>query len=391
MRLKDGTDEAGSSAQLPIGALAAFATVVFIGCLTETLPAGVLLGMSNELRVSESQAGQLVSVYAISTAVTSVPLTALTRQLPRRTLLLGLILGFAVVNGATAISPWYPLTLVARVLAGAVSGVMWSMIAGYAMRIVPAERAGRALAIAMVGTPIGFAIGVPAGTMLGDLIGWRYAFGAMAVITATLVGWVLWKVPPLPGQPAERRGNVRTVLATQGFPAVLLTTFTLVLGHNILYTYIGPVLAAGGQAELLGAALLVFGVASVLGIWIVGATIDRRLRPLVLTSTLAIAIAAALIGAVPGVLFIAIAVWGLAFGGAPTMFPAAAARVAGLDADVAQSLTITVWNIAIAAGAYLGGAALDLAADAAPLPWLTASLAIAALVIASAARRGFRN
>ncbi|MER7083895.1 MFS transporter, partial [Saccharopolyspora kobensis] len=77
-----------SKRALPLGALLAFATVVLLGCLTETLPAGVLLPMSADLRVSESQAGQLVAVYAISTAATSVPLTALTRRLPRRALLL---------------------------------------------------------------------------------------------------------------------------------------------------------------------------------------------------------------------------------------------------------------------------------------------------------------
>ncbi|MDA3627241.1 MFS transporter [Saccharopolyspora sp. WRP15-2] len=384
--------DAPNTAKLPLGALLAFAAVVLVGCLTETLPAGVLLPMSADLRVSESQAGQLVAVYAISTAATSVPLTALTRRLPRRALLLGLIIGFAVVNAVTALSPWYPLTLVARVLAGAVSGVMWAMIAGYAMRIVPAEHAGRALAIAMAGTPIGFAIGVPAGTLLGELFGWRYAFGTMAVITAVLIGWVLWQVPRLPGQAAQQRASTKDVLATPGFRTVLITTFALALGHNVLYTYIGPVLADAGLVELLSTALLVFGVASVLGLWIVGSLVDRRLRQLVLASTSLVAIAAALIGVTDWwpVLLFAVAVWGVAFGGAPTMFPAAAARVAGRDADLAQSLTITVWNIAIAAGAYLGGAALDLAGNTTPLPWLAAALAATAFGIA-ARRRAFRD
>ncbi|RKT88454.1 Predicted arabinose efflux permease, MFS family [Saccharopolyspora antimicrobica] len=377
--------ELGSNRALPLGALLAFATVVLLGCLTETLPAGVLLPMSADLRVSESQAGQLVAVYAISTAATSVPLTALTRRLPRRALLLGLILGFAVVNAVTALSPWYPLTLVARVLAGAVSGVMWAMIAGYAMRIVPAERAGRALAIAMAGTPIGFALGVPAGTVLGELLGWRYAFGAMSVIAVALVGWVLWQVPPLSGQSVQRRAGIRDVLTTPGFRTVLVMTFALALGHNVLYTYIGPVLADAGRIGLLSTALLVFGLASVLGLWIVGSVVDRRLQLLIRCSTSLVAVAAALIGGAaqwPVALLLAVAVWGVAFGGAPTMFPAAAARIAGRDADLAQSLTITVWNVAIAAGAYLGGAALDLAGSAAPLPWLAAALAAAAFGIA---------
>ncbi|MDA3645635.1 MFS transporter [Saccharopolyspora indica] len=375
-----------SNRALPLGALLAFATVVLLGCLTETLPAGVLLPMSADLRVSESQAGQLVAVYAISTAATSVPLTALTRRLPRRALLLGLILGFAAVNAVTAVSPWYPLTLVARVLAGAVSGVMWAMIAGYAMRIVPAERAGRALAIAMAGTPIGFAIGVPAGTVLGEIVGWRYAFGVMAVLAVALVGWVLWQVPPLDGQSAQQRGGAGDVLTAPGFRTVLVMTFALALGHNVLYTYVGPVLAGAGRIELLSTALLVFGLASVLGLWITGSVVDRRLQLLIRCSTSLVAAAAALIGGAaqwPVALLLAAAVWGVAFGGAPTMFPAAAARIAGRDADLAQSLTITVWNVAIAAGAYLGGAALDLAGSAAPLPWLAAALAATAFGIAA--------
>ncbi|MEV6909194.1 MFS transporter [Amycolatopsis sp. NPDC051071] len=378
--------------KLPLGALLAFATVVFVGCVTETLPAGVLLGISADLRVSEAQAGQLVTVYAISTAVTAVPLTTLSRRLPRRALLLWLILGFAVVNAITAFSSVYALTLIARILAGAVSGVLWAMMPGYAMRLVPAAHAGRALAIAMVGTPIGFAAGVPAGTILGELVGWRYAFLMLVAITVLLAGWVRWQAPALPGEQAGQRTAPWKVLSIKGFPAVLATTFVFVLGHNILYTYLAPVLAATGETRLLGTVLLVFGVTSVLGIWVVGAVIDKWSRPLVFASTAVFAIAGALIGSAadrPVVLYGAVALWGLAFGGAPTLFPAAAAKVAGRTADVAQSLAITVWNLAIAGGALLGGSVLDRAGTATPLPWIAVALAALACAVAIAARHGF--
>ncbi|MFK0247233.1 MFS transporter [Amycolatopsis azurea] len=376
----------------PLGALLAFATVVFIGCVTETLPAGVLLGISADLRVSEAQAGQLVTVYAVSTAVTAVPLTALSRRLPRRALLLCLILGFAVVNAITAFSSVYALTLVARILAGAVSGVLWAMIPGYAMRLVPAAHAGKALAIAMAGTPIGFAVGVPAGTILGDLIGWRYAFTMLVAITVLLAGWVRWQAPPLPGEPAGHPAKPWKVLAIKGFPAVLVTTFVFVLGHNILYTYLGPVLAATGEARLLGTVLLVFGATSVLGLWVVGTVIDKWPRALVLASTAMFVIAGGLIGSAadrPVVVYGAVALWGLAFGGAPTLFPAAAARVAGRTADVAQSLAITVWNLAIAGGALVGGSVLGQAGTTTPLPWIAVALAALACAVAIAARHGF--
>ncbi|MFI6865893.1 MFS transporter [Nocardia sp. NPDC050406] len=378
-----------TTAALPVGALTALATVVFIGCVTETMPAGVLLGVSDDLAITEAQAGHLVSVYAISTALTAIPLTAATRHLPRRTLLLGLILGFALVNTVTALSPWYPLTLAARIAAGAVSGVLWAMIAGYAMRLVDPDRAGRALAIAMLGTPLGFAVGVPAASLLGDLLGWRYAFGTVAAITLLLIGAVLWQVPQLPGQSPQPRTDTprRTI---RGLPAVLATTFVLVLGHNILYTYIGPTIAAAQRPDLIAAALLVFGAASVLGIAIVAALVDRWLRTLMLTATLLIAAAATTIATTadqPWLLFTAIAIWGAAFGGTPTMLPAAAATIAGPHGDIAQSMTITVWNIAIAGGAITGGALLDATHDTRTLPLTTALLALTACAIIRTARR----
>ncbi|MBV9847655.1 MAG: MFS transporter [Kutzneria sp.] len=374
----------------PFGALLALAAVVFVGCLTETLPAGVLIKMSADLHVPVSQAGQSVTVYALATAMTSMPLTMLTRHVPRRALLLSLVVGFAVANATTAVSPAYGVVLVARLVAGAVAGVMWAMIPGYAMRMARGPSAGRALAVAMMGTPLGFAVGMPAGTALGDLVGWRWCFAVVAAVAAALLGWVLWRVPALPGGGVGRRPSVRTVFAVPGFAAVLMATLFFVLGHNVLYTYLGPVLAQADRAEPLGSVLLVFGVFSVLGVVVAGTTIDRWLWPLALVSTAAFGGAAMVIGSVVDrspLLLVAAALWGTAFGGAPTVFPAATARIANEGSDIAQSLTIAVWNLAIAGGAFLGGFALELAGNAAVLPWLAVVLAAGALVVIVVSRR----
>ncbi|MCX2954765.1 MFS transporter [Lentzea sp. NEAU-D7] len=358
-----------SQNRLPWRALLALTLTVLLGCLTEVLPAGLLLAMSEDLRVSPSAAGQLVTVYAVTTAATAVPLTALTSRLPRKHVLVALVLGFIATNLVIALSPGYGVVLCARVASGAITGVMWSLVAVYAMRIAPPRQAGRALAVAMAGTPVGFAVGVPAGTALGDLVGWRWSFAAMGLIAVPLLCWILTVLPAITTEPVRT-----TRAALPMLRPVLVMVFVYSLGHNVLYTYLGPALARLAQEELLSTALLVFGVAAVCGILAVGSTMDRSPRavlgwcPLLTASGIVVFAvsddaATTLMGC---------AVWGLAFGGAPTAFQSVTALVAGRDADRAQSLTIAAWNGAVAGGAAVGGVVLDTAAPA--LTWTAAAL-----------------
>src|SRR5690606_35315551 len=124
-------------------------------------------------------------------------------------------------------------------------------------------------------------------------------------------------------------------------------------------------------ADRIDLVLLVFGVAALLGIWIVGVLIDRRLRELVLISTTLFALAAlalGLVGNVPAAVYASVAVWGLAFGGSATLFQTALAKTAGEATDVAQSMMVTVWNIAIAGGGIVGGILLETFSVSA-FPW----------------------
>lgn len=124
-------------------ALLALTTAAFVTVLTEALPAGVLPGMSAGLRVGESAAGQAVTIYALGTALTAIPLAAATSTWPRKRLLLTGVAGFAVANTVTALSADYALTMVARFVAGIAAGVVWALLAGYARRLAPAST-GRA-------------------------------------------------------------------------------------------------------------------------------------------------------------------------------------------------------------------------------------------------------
>lgn len=374
--------------RLPIAGLLALAMGGFITILTEALPAGLLREISNDLRVSQAYTGQLVTIYAVGSLVAAIPLTAATRSMRRRPLLLSAIGGFAVVNSVTAISESYAVIMVARFLAGVSAGLLWALLAGYATRMVPERLAGRAIAVAMVGTPLALSIGVPAGTFLGAAVGWRISFGIMSALTVVLIGWTLWKVPDFEGETGDRRLPLTRVFAMPGVRPILFATLAFVLAHNVLYTYIAPYLQASGLADQVDKMLLAFGIAALVGIWGIGVLIDRWLRPLVLGSTTLFLVSAILLGsstAVP-LLYIGTIGWGLAFGGAATLFQTASAKAAGGAADVAQSMIVTAWNIAIAGGGILGGFLLDHTGPRS-LPWGLCALLLPCLVVAFAARR----
>lgn len=374
--------------KLPLSALLALATAVFVTCLTEILPAGVLPAMSADLGVDESATGQTVTIYAIGTVATAIPLASATAHWPRKRLLLTAMAGFALANTVTAVSSNYPLTMVARFVAGMAGGLAWALLAGYARSLAPVPLQGRAIAIAMTGVPVALSVGVPAGAFLGATLGWRVAFLTMTLITVALLGWITVAVPDRPGRRTHARVRMRTALTVSGVAPVLLVTVCYVLGHTILYTYIATFLDRVGMGGATDRVLLVFGVAAMLGVWIVGAQVDRRLRTLMVASTVLVAVAAAILATVadqPALVYVAATLWGLGWGGVPALLQAAVQSTAGGAADAAQAMLVTLWNAATAGGGLVGGALLNLF-GALAFPWSVLALLGPTLVIVLAAR-----
>ncbi|MGW7552650.1 MFS transporter [Streptomyces rimosus] len=397
--LPDGGADAARPRKLPLAALLALATTVFITSLTETLPAGLLPAMSADLGVGESAAGQTVTVYALGTVLTAIPLSAATARWRRRKLLLTTVLGFALANTVTALSPYYPLTMVARFAAGVAAGLAWALLAGYARRMAPAHLEGRAIAVAMAGIPVALSLGVPAGTFVGKVVGWQVAFLVMTGLTVVLVGWIMATVPDHPGQTAEKgtkgakgtkggSSSMRAALKAPGVPPVLLVTLVFVLAHTILYTYIATFLDGLGMGGRTDVVLLVFGGASLLSIWVVGVLINRRLRALMVAGSLLVAVAGAMLALLsnaPGLVYVAVVLWGLGWGGAPTLLQTAAGDAGGEQADAAQAMLVTLWNVAMAGGGVAGGVLLD-ALGTMALPWSAVGLMVPVVVVVLVAR-----
>lgn len=398
LRQKAGMDaqDAASASQaepggpgLPYTGLLALATTGFVGILTETLPAGLLPQISQGLGVSQALAGQTITVYAMGSIVAAIPLTLATRHWRRRSVLLMAIIGFLVFNTITALSSSYPLTLAARLLAGLAAGLSWTLLPGYARRMVAPALQGRAMAVAMAGTPVALSLGVPLGAWLGQAIGWRNTFGLVSAVTVLLLVGVLRGMPDFPGQVAAGQQTLRAVFRLPGLRAILLTTALWMLAHNMLYTYVAPFVAQAGLGAQVDQVLLAFGLCALLSLWLAGLVVDRCLRRCVLSSLVLFVAAAVLLMADAthaATVYLAVILWGLSFGGAATLLQTALADSAGEAADAAQSMSVTIWNSAIAGGGAMGGVLLQ-SHGLTAFPRVLAGLALAALTVAVLARR----
>lgn len=386
-RGKDYPQEAND--QLPVSALLALALTGFISIMTETLPAGLLPAISETLNVSQSLAGQLVSVYALGSLLAAIPLTIATSSWPRRRVLLMTVIGFLIFNTITAVSSSYPIIMVARFFAGVAAGLAWSLIPGYARRMVTPDLRGKAMAIAMVGTPVALALGVPLGTWLGHLVGWRMAFGVMTLLSVVLIAWIFASVPNFAGKPVSSKMPLGRVLRTPGVMPVLLVAVLWMLAHNVLYTFIAPFIAPAGMSDNVDLILFIFGVAAIVGIFITGKLVDNHLRKSVLISLVIFALSALLMGIKSDsqeIIYLSLVLWGVTFGGAATLLQTALADAAGDGAEVALSVSVVAWNVAIALGGVTGGILLEKIGVSA-FPWVMLVLIVIAWLISLGSRR----
>ena len=195
-------------------------------------------------------------------------------------------------------------------------------------------------AVAMLGAPLALSLGVPAGTFLGAAVGWRLSFAIMTGLTLLLLVWARWQLPDFAGQPEQKRLGLRQVLSLRGIRPVLWVTFTYVLAHNILYTYIAPLLVPAGIVADIDRILLVFGLAALLSIWLTGMLIDQHLRRLLIISCVMFAVSALALGVwmtSTRAVYASVALWGLAFGGLPALLQTALAKSAGDSAGAVNA------------------------------------------------------
>ncbi|GLX08657.1 MFS transporter [Microbispora sp. NBRC 16548] len=343
-------------------ALVALAVGAFTYVTAEVLPIGLLTVMAADLDRSPSETGLLVTGYAAVVVLASLPLTRLTQRVPRRRLLTVTLGVFVAGMLLTAVAPNYPVLLGGRLLVAATQALFWSVATPAAAAMFPPEIRGRAIARMSIGSSLGPVLGVPAGTWLGQQVGWRMAFAlaaAVGLVTCVTVATLMPRV----GSDGHEPGRGATPDARR-YALLIVATVIGVGGYLTAYTYITPfLLDFGGFAPAaLSPLLLASGIAGVAGTIVVGRLLDRRPRT-ALVGPLALITCALLtlyvFGALRPVAVVALCVTGMSFSALAAAIASRALQVAPGSTDIASAGSGSAFNVGIAGGSLLGGALID--------------------------------
>jgi predicted MFS family arabinose efflux permease len=370
---------------MPDRRLLVLAAGAFVVAADGALSVGLLRPIAASLSVSPATAGQAVTAFGVAYALGAPALVRLARRIGARPLSVGALVVFAGGNWATAAAPSLPWLLGARVLAAASAGVFMATAAARAAGFAPAGGGGRALAVVVGGASAATALGVPAGTYLGSVIGWRATFEVVAGLSV-LAAAALYRLPagvaPAPTMPARRAEATR----------VLLTTVVWATGSFSFFTYVAVVLhrTTGAGARGVAAFLLLFGVTGTVGAVASGRMVDARgpERPLraalafVAVALAGLALVAATLAGHPAEVASAVAV---ALYGAATwaVTPAQQRRLLGLGGDerILLALNASALYVGVAAGGALGGLVLGATSSAAAVCGVAGAVELAALAL----------
>ena len=375
------------SRRMPLAVYALTAGAFGIGT-TEFVIMGLLMQVAEDLQVSIAAAGLLISGYALGVFVGAPLLTAATGRLPRKAVLVGLMVVFTLGNLACALAPNYTALMVARIVTSLAHGTFFGVGAVVATGLVAADRKASAISLMFTGLTVATLLGVPAGAWLGLHFGWRATFWAVTVIGVIATVVIATLVPKDRENPAPMA--LRDELKVVGRPQVLLGLLMTVLGFGgmfTVYTYIQPLLTeiTGFADSAVSPILLVFGVGMIVGNLLGGKLADRRLMPALIGTLLTLTLVMGLMTLVLHIQWAMVLFVGLlgaaAFATVSPLQLWVLQKAAGAQ-SLASSLNIGAFNLGNAFGAWLGGVVILRGPGLEALPWVAALVPLSAFLIA---------
>jgi predicted MFS family arabinose efflux permease len=349
--------------------LAALAAAAFIYVTAEILPVGALPAIARDLHVSVPMVGTLLAWYALVAALTTIPLVRWTAHWPRRRTLLLSLVCLTVSQLISALAPNFVVLAGGRALSAITHGLMLSVVAPIATRLMPASHSGRATTVIYVGISLAVVVGSPATAAMSLLWGWRSAVAAVTVAAAvaTVAAWAVLPAMRLTddqlafvGPGAGHHRNRRLVV-------VSILTMVAVTGHYISCTFIVVIIrdVVGVRGPHLAWLLAAYGVAGLVAMPLVARPLDHRPRAAVISCMgglwaafavlTALAFASSPTAATAVVGAAAIALWGATANAVSPMLQAAAMRAGADDPDGASGLYMAAFQVGIMAGSLAGG------------------------------------
>jgi MFS transporter, DHA1 family, inner membrane transport protein len=360
---------------MPLALFSLFAAAFAIGT-SEFVIAGILPAVSTDLAISIPTAGLLVSLYALGVAIGGPLLATFTGRFPRKALLLVYVSIFTIGYVFCALAPNYSALLIARMVISLIHGAYFGTAMVTATTVVEENRRGFAVALILAGLTVANVVGVPLGTAIGTAFGWRMTFWAVAALGLLSLAAIALLVPR--DSSHETTGGSLLaeikVLGREPVYSSLIVIISQTVGQFALFTYISPLLTdvSGVPLNVVPWLLLMFGVGSTLGVLLGGRLADWKLMAS-LVGILLVQLATYLLmlpfAGQPWIMAALVLIWGgtaFAFG-SPVQ-----TRILSNTTDaplLAASLIPSAFNIAIAAGAWLGGALIDGGQSYAVLPW----------------------
>ena len=366
--------------QVWILTLAAFA----IGT-AEFVIAGILTQVAEGLAISEGQAGNLITAYALAIVVGGPILTLWLARFGRRKVLIGLMMLFVGANLITALTSDYHILLLSRVLAGLTQGPFYGIGAVVATRLVARGMEGQAVGQMFAGLTLANVLGVPGGAWIGNLYGWQVPFlvvAGLGVLTAVAIALAI------PRQGSDTPQSLRSQIAAfrdRNLMASLLITVLGWVGFMTFYGYIAPVAeqVAGFERSQLTWLLIVVGLGLVVGNSLGGRSADANLRRALIgwpTAMILVLIVVGLVAPFKWPFVVAAFVFGIvSFANVPPM-QMRVMKFGGAAPELAATANISAFNIANALGGLIGGAVVDSTFGAAAIPFVAAIIPVAGLL-----------
>jgi len=382
--------------------MAVLAAAAFVYVTAEIMPVGALPAIARDLRVSEALVGTLLASYALVAAVSTVPLVRWTAAWPRRRTLLFTLLSLVASQLISALAPTFAVLAVGRVLCALTHGLMWSVIAPIAVRMVPSDYAARATAAVYVGTGLALVVGNPLTAAMSELWGWRPAVAAIALAAVAVTLAARLTLPAMPMTDpviGERAVKVRHH-RNRRLLTMSVLTLVGVTGHFISYTFIVVIIrdVVGVHGPHLAWLLAAYGIAGLTAMALMARPGDRRPKAAIVGCLTGLALAFMVLAALGfgdrqtmGTLLtgvVAIVLWGATATAMPPLLQSAAMRHCPEDPDGASGLYVAAFQVGIMAGS-LGGGLLFQHAGIPTMITASAALIVGALVCVLVSRNLF--
>ncbi|PXY91251.1 sugar transporter [Gilliamella apis] len=339
------------------------ALAAFIFNTTEFVPVGLLPNIAESFSMDVAHAGLLLTIYAWAVSLLSLPLTVLTAKMERRKLLIFLFCLFIGSHILAGFAWSFYSLMVARIGIACAHAVFWAITTPLAVRLAPNGKKAKAMGFIVVGTSMATVLGIPIGTMIGQLVGWRVTFLCIGFIAFCVMASLLYLLPAVPSMNTISLKAIPKVLKRPVLLNIYLLTAIIITGHFTAYTYITPfMLNVGGFSEqIVVSLLLAVGFSGMIGSLIFAKYAEPHPTAILVMPVILLIICLLSLYVCSFSLITAILqgmVWGLAITIIGMVMQSKVIDAAPDAADIATSVYSGIYNIGIGGGAFVGSQVL---------------------------------